>query len=340
MSFRSNFIKAFQKLDMDALFSMIDPEKEYCGIRGNLFYEKLWQIKSDFEFNTSPKMISKIGICQCKDSSFYGNFGVSFLEMNEGQYISFAFDQNGEKIHECPNLELDEDCDMWDFERLVFGIYDDQRVDFKPDEKYLRLKAEIEKADEEIDQYYRKAIPGEIYLKWIKDYEALHEEIKNSSVYYAIFSDFKICYSILKEYGKAFENRDYFKMAIRKLRNISEEDYGVLVNCLHDYFDLYIEANELSTHSIYTRSDGDKIWACGIFGIKKSDFSAKDTFSKLFRELYWATLKKYALFFFILNRGIKPSPATINEMKQLRKLIARYKEYRKEIESGWDDLPF
>lgn len=135
MNFRSDFIKAFQRLDLDALSKLIDFNKEYCGIWGNLFYDKLCKMVFNFQSADSPEMICKIGICQCKNSAFYGNFGVSFMEMKEKQYVSFAFDKDGNKIHECFSLKLDEEIDLKSFSRLSFPTYDDQKVDFKPDEE-------------------------------------------------------------------------------------------------------------------------------------------------------------------------------------------------------------
>lgn len=231
-------VEAISNMSCESLELILDDNWYYDFASKSIYIQKLKEIFDEFK-KEDDFLISHKGNCNGKECDKYNKNGYSFIGNKSGRYVNFLIDlkENGaiKNIHYCIRFCTNENVIDETKKQIDFKIYQDEKLYFKPTEKYTLSKNESIIAVNELNRFQETFIPKSELVKWVEKYENLKSSIsgndsdyKNQKIFCSCFIDIGWIYDFI-------QTEENIITAIDQFKSIELSDDSKLLEWYSDY---------------------------------------------------------------------------------------------------------
>lgn len=172
---KNEIIKAFEAMNISMLDVLLDDNKTYQDTTKEVFLEKLKALFDCFQREGDTMLLAHNGVCNGEGCSSYGCNGFAFVGNKSKHHLDLVYQEDENDytdIFHCSSLKFAfaEELNT----QIELNVWDDERVEFKPETDFLLSSLRCKKAIEELRKHY--ILDKEIYLPWLTEYADLWEK--------------------------------------------------------------------------------------------------------------------------------------------------------------------
>lgn len=223
MTAKQQLIQAFKTLDFEALRNLLDDNRSYMDVSKELFLSRLEQeLKSEIKDGLKEYENVVEGVCGTCNK---GCKAYSFTKQNYAS-LNLFFEEKHDTITDiylCGNLKTENPEE--EIMSIYFSFYEEEKVDFKADFRYLNNLQKIQKATEEFNLMVMDSIPQiEELVYWHNKYKLIARELDLGDPF--ISKEYKAYQNIDRIYFKIhslvgfYDKKRYSQEALKEYRNI------------------------------------------------------------------------------------------------------------------------
>jgi hypothetical protein len=292
MTEKDQLIRAFKSLDFDALQNLLDDNRSYRDVSKDLFLATFKEKINQYEnLNSYTDVIE--GTC---NSCYKGCKAYKFKAEGFPSLNLFFEEKNGKvtDIRLCNELKVDLPDE--NERNIYFSFYEDEKVNFTPNLKYLTTLQRIEKAVEDFNKLESIGlVPIQEVVSWFYSTQSLAIELDLNDPFvcrkYKAFLHIDSLYYKVSNLVHNYTNNHLAQDALQEFNNLDKEDEKMIVRWLlknkrNYFFSLKKTENWKKTGIIILETEPNLIVDC-------SDFLDSFLFQDLYLNVQEEIMNKY-----------------------------------------------
>jgi len=233
MTEKDQLIRAFKSLDFDALQNLLDDNRSYRDVSKDLFLATFKEKINQYENLTSYTDVIE-GTC---NSCYKGCKAYKFKAEGFPSLNLFFEEKNGKvtDIRLCNELKVDLPDE--NERNIYFSFYEDEKVNFTPNLKYITTLQRIEKAVEDFNKLESIGlVPIQEVVRWFYSTQSLAIELDLNDPFvcrkYKAFLHIDSLYYKVSNLVHNYTNNHLAQDALQEFNNLDKEDEKMIVRWL------------------------------------------------------------------------------------------------------------
>ena len=171
---KETIVKAITEMDIEYLERILDDKITYQEASKDVFLSKIRELFEEIKKSDDSLIINE-GKCDSDQCSNYEKCGMMFYGNNTGKYFNLIIEEDdNKKVHDLYYCHAFK-CNIINGEienrkSLSIKIYEDEKVNFKPNSHYNYINSTSLKALLDLKYYKNKSISYSELNDWIQDY--------------------------------------------------------------------------------------------------------------------------------------------------------------------------